>query len=126
MRASTIAPLNHGDHPQTHPIAQALRITPHLPCACNAAPFSRPPPHHRLQALAEHQSKVLARLTQLRQLEALLAHLLPTSSAATTLPDLARPLAGAALRGAGGVGGTAAAAGSGGAGAPHDRGAEVK
>jgi hypothetical protein len=63
----------------------------------------------RLQSLAEHQSKVLARLVQLRQLEALLQHLAATGTAAAQLPDLCRPLAGALVPG--GVAAAAAAAG---------------
>jgi hypothetical protein len=64
-----------------------------------ARPTPSPHPHRRrMQALAEHQSKVLARLVQLRQLEALLQHLSATGSSASQLPDLARPLAAATLQ----------------------------
>ncbi|KIZ01502.1 hypothetical protein MNEG_6459 [Monoraphidium neglectum] len=65
----------------------------------------------RMQSLAEHQTKVLARLVQLRQLEELLQHLAATGTASEQLPDLAHPLSAAALRGAGAAGGAGTSAG---------------
>jgi hypothetical protein len=64
-----------------------------------------------MQSLAEHQTKVLARLVQLRQLEELLQHLAATGTASEQLPDLAHPLSAAALRGAGAAGGAGTSAG---------------
>ncbi|KAI8476445.1 MAG: Fanconi anaemia protein FancD2 nuclease-domain-containing protein [Monoraphidium minutum] len=84
----------------------------------------QPPPG--LQQLAELQSKVLARLVQLSQLEALLVQLSATGGCAALLPDLARPLAGAALRGGGGGGGGGAAGGAAGAGGGRDAQAAPK
>jgi hypothetical protein len=53
---------------------------------------------------------VLARLIQLRQLEALLQSLAATGTSAAQLPDLARPLLGAVVPGASGGAAAAAAA----------------
>lgn len=76
---------------------------------CDAPP---PPGPSRLQQLAELQAKVLARLMQLHQLELLLQQLAATGSAASQLPDLARPLAAAVLPGAAAAAAAGAAGGA--------------
>jgi len=62
---------------------------------------------------------VLARLIQLRQLEALLQHLAATGTSAAQLPDLCRPLSGLLVSGAPAAAAAAAAA-SAGAGSSKD------
>ncbi|GBF89136.1 hypothetical protein Rsub_01853 [Raphidocelis subcapitata] len=76
----------------------------------------------RLQAISDYQSKVLSRLMQLPQLEALLRHLAATGSAAAQLPDLARPLSNAIVPGAAAAAAAAASASAAAAGAAGNEG----
>ncbi len=69
-----------------------MSLRPRLPTCTQAAQLAAPPLPRRLSILQDTQAKVLARVTQLQQLDCLIQELLQDMPPGTSLQDLARPL----------------------------------